>query len=49
LQFTDKEELFRVLLKKPLKERHAKKAVRLAIVPTDVEEESEGFEIKKKK
>lgn len=43
LAFTDKEELFRVLLKKPLKDRHAKKAVRLSIIPTDVEEEAEGF------
>ena len=49
LKFTDKEELFRVLLKKPLKEKQSKKAVRLSIIPTDVEEESEGFEIKKKK
>ena len=47
LQFTDKGELFRVLLKKPLKDRQAKKAVRLSIIPTDVEE-SEGFEVKKK-
>lgn len=48
LQFTDKEELFRVLLKKPLREKHSKKMVRLSIIPTDVESESEGFDIKKK-
>jgi hypothetical protein len=48
LAFVDKEELFRALLKKPLKDRQSKKAVRLCIIPTDVEEESEGFEIKKK-
>ena len=49
LKFTDKEELFRVLLKKPLKDKQAKKSVRLSIIPTDAESESEGFEIKKKK
>lgn len=48
LNFVDKEELFRVLLKKPLKDRQSKKAVRLCIIPTDVDEEAEGFEIKKK-
>jgi hypothetical protein len=48
LKFTDKEELFRVLLKKPLKDKAAKKSVRLSIIPTDVED-SEEFEIKKKK
>lgn len=48
LGFVDKEELFRVLLKKPLKDRHSKKAVRLCIIPTDVEDQTEGFEIKKK-
>jgi hypothetical protein len=48
LNFVDKDELFRVLLKKPLKDRQSKKAVRLCIIPTDVEEESEGFEIRKK-
>jgi hypothetical protein len=47
LPFTDKEELFRVLLRKPLKERESKKAVRLSIIPTDVEEGDE-FEIRKK-
>ncbi|CAM6000018.1 unnamed protein product [Sphagnum balticum] len=47
LKFTDKEELFRVLLKKPLKEKHSKKLVRLAIIPTDVED-SDNFDIKKK-
>ncbi len=36
LKFTDKEELFRVLLRKPLKDKHSKKAVRLSIIPTDV-------------
>ena len=49
IRFTDKEELFRVLLKKPLKDKQSKKAVRLSIIPTDVEDEGEGFEIKKKK
>ena len=48
LKFTDKEELFRVLIKKPLKEKQAKKAVRLSIIPTDVESEAETFEVKKK-
>lgn len=47
LPFTDKEELFKVLLKKPLKERESKKAVRLSIIPTDIEE-GEEFEIRKK-
>ena len=36
------------MLKKNLKDRQSKKTVRMAIVPTDIEEESEGFEIKKK-
>ena len=40
LNFTDKEELFRVLLKKSLKDKHSNKSVRLSIIPTDVEEES---------
>jgi len=48
LKFTDKEELFRVLIKKPLKDKQAKKAVRLSIIPTDVESEAETFEVKKK-
>jgi hypothetical protein len=48
VQYVDKEELFRVLLKKPLKDRQSKKAVRLSIIPTDVETENEGFEIIKK-
>ena len=48
LKFTDKEELFRVLIKKPLKDKQSKKAVRLSIIPTDVESESETFEVKKK-
>lgn len=48
LKFTDKGDLFRVLLKKSLKDRQSKKSVRLSIIPTDVEEETEGFEIKKK-
>lgn len=43
LKFTDKEELFKVLLRKPLKDKHSKKAVRLSIIPTDVESEGEGF------
>ena len=47
LGFVDKEELFRVLLKKPLREKQSKKAVRLSIIPTDVSL-SEGFSIKKK-
>jgi hypothetical protein len=47
LKFTDKGELFKVLLKRPLRDRQSKKAVRLSIIPTDVEE-NEGFEIKKK-
>jgi hypothetical protein len=37
LPFTDKEELFRVLIKKPLKEKSSKKSVRLSIIPTDVD------------
>ena len=49
LKFTDKEELFRVLLRKPLKDKQAKKSVRLSIIPTDVESEPESFDIKKKK
>jgi len=36
LKFTDKGELFRVLLKKPLREKQSKKSVRLSIIPTDV-------------
>lgn len=36
LSFVDKEELFRVLLKKQLKDRYSKKVVRMSIVPTDV-------------
>lgn len=40
LGFVDKEELFRVCLKKPLKEKHSKKVVRLSIIPTDVEDSS---------
>lgn len=48
VQFVDKEELFRVLLKKPLKDKQSKKAVRLCIIPTDIEEDSAEFEIKKK-
>jgi hypothetical protein len=36
LPFVNKEELFRVLLKKTLKDRQSKKAVRLCIIPTDV-------------
>jgi hypothetical protein len=40
VQYVDKEELFRVLVKKPLKDRQSKKAVRLSIIPTDVETES---------
>ena len=47
VRFVDKEDLFRVLLKKPLKDKQSKKAVRLSIIPTDVED-SEGFEVKKK-
>jgi len=43
LQFTDKEELFRVLIKKPLKEKNSKKSVRLSIIPTDVDSWAEGF------
>lgn len=43
VNFVDKEELFRVLLKKPLKEKQSKKAVRMCIVPTDVEEDVSGF------
>ena len=49
LNFTSKEELFRVLLKQPLKDKQSKKSVILSIIPTDVEEESEVFDIKKKK
>lgn len=37
IKFTDKEELFRVLVKKPLKDKHSKKSVRLSIIPTDAE------------
>lgn len=48
LKFVDKEELFRVLLKKPLKDKQSKKSVRLSIIPTDIESETEAFEIKKK-
>lgn len=48
LRFTDKEELFKILLKKPLKDKHSKKSVRLSIIPTDVEDNS-TLEIKKKK
>ena len=36
LAFADKGDLFRVLLKKSLKDRQSKKSVRLSIIPTDV-------------
>ena len=36
LKFSDKEEIFRVLLKKPLKDKQSKKSARLSIIPTDV-------------
>lgn len=48
VNYVDKEELFRILVRKPLKERQSKKAVRLLTIPNDPEAESEGFEIKKK-
>lgn len=47
VRYVDKEELFKVLLKKPLKEKQSRKAVRLSIIPTDLED-NESFEIKKK-
>ena len=37
LKFADKDELFRVLLKKPLKDKQSKKAVRMSLIPTDAE------------
>jgi hypothetical protein len=40
LAFVDKEDLFRVCLKKPLKDKYSKKVVRLSIIPTDVEDSS---------
>lgn len=48
VNFVDKEELFRILVRKPLKERQSKKAVRLLTIPNDPEVEAEGFEIRKK-
>ncbi len=48
VNYVDKEELFRILVRKPLKERQSKKAVRLLTIPNDPEAEAEGFEIKKK-
>ena len=36
LKFTDKTELFRLFLKKSLKDKQSKKSVRLSIIPTDV-------------
>ena len=47
VKFVDKEDLFKVLLKKPLKDKKSKKAVRMSVVPTDVED-SENYEVKKK-
>lgn len=48
LPFVDKEELFRVLLKKPLRDRQSKKLVRMCIIPTDAEEGAQDFSTKKK-
>ena len=49
LKFADKEDIFRVLLKKPLKDKQSKKSARLSVIPTDVEEDSDPFAINKKK
>lgn len=38
LSFVDKEELLRLLIKKPLKDKANKKAVRMMVVPTDAED-----------
>lgn len=38
LAFVDKEELLRLLIKKPLKDKGSKKAVRMMVVPTDAED-----------
>jgi hypothetical protein len=38
LTFVDKEELLRLLIKKPLKDKANKKAVRMMVVPTDAED-----------
>jgi len=39
LDFVDKEELFKTLLRKTFKDNKSKKLVRLAVVPTDVDDE----------
>ena len=46
LPFVDKEDLFKVLIKKPLKDKYSKKMVRMAVVPTDASD-NDTLEIKK--
>ncbi len=48
LGFVDKEELLRLLIKKPLKDKGSKKAVRMMVVPTD-SEDNETLEVRKKR
>ncbi len=48
LEFVDKEELLRLLIKKPLKDKVSKKAVRMMVVPTDAED-NETLEVRKKR
>lgn len=48
LGFVDKEELLRLLIKKPLKDKASKKAVRIMVVPTDAED-NETLEVRKKR
>lgn len=47
LAFVDKEDLLKLLIKKPLKDKASKKAVRLMVVPTD-DEDNTTTEVRKK-
>ena len=46
--FVKKEELLKILIKKPLKDKSNKKAVRMMVVPTD-NYDNETMEVRKKK
>jgi hypothetical protein len=48
LPFVDKEDLLKLLIKKPLKDKANKKAVRMMVVPTD-SEDNETMEVRKKR
>jgi len=47
LSFVDKEDLLRLVVKKPLKDKANKKAVRMMVVPTD-DEDNSTMEVRKK-